>query len=56
VADGYGVQGEPWFVLTSAAGKVIWSWQVSTAGWLSPASLDQHVRAALGSAAKKAAG
>jgi cytochrome oxidase Cu insertion factor (SCO1/SenC/PrrC family) len=56
VADGYGVQGEPWFALTSAAGKVIWSWEVSTAGWLSTASLDQHVRAALGSAAKKAAG
>ena len=47
VADGYGVQGVPWFVLTSADGKVIWSWEVSTSGWPSRASLDQHVRAAL---------
>jgi cytochrome oxidase Cu insertion factor (SCO1/SenC/PrrC family) len=46
-ADGYGVQGVPWFVLTSADGKVIWSWEVSTSGWLSRASLDQHIRAAL---------
>jgi cytochrome oxidase Cu insertion factor (SCO1/SenC/PrrC family) len=51
VADGYGVQGEPWFVLTSATGKVIWSWQVSVSGWLSPASLETHLQAALGSAA-----
>jgi cytochrome oxidase Cu insertion factor (SCO1/SenC/PrrC family) len=52
VADGYGVQGEPWFVLASPSGEVIWSWEVSTAGWLSPASLDRHVRSALAAAAK----
>ena len=52
VGDGYGVQGEPWFVLTSANGKVIWSWEVSTSGWPSRAALDNHVRAALASAAK----
>ena len=52
VADGYGVQGEPWFVATSADGKVIWSWEVSTSGWPSRAALDEHVRAALASAAK----
>jgi hypothetical protein len=52
VADGYGVQGEPWFVLASADGKVIWSWEVSTSGWLPVAQLDKHVRAALASAAK----
>jgi cytochrome oxidase Cu insertion factor (SCO1/SenC/PrrC family) len=52
VADGYGVQGEPWFVLTSADGKVIWSWEVSTSGWLSRTALDQKVSAALASAAK----
>ena len=52
VADGYGVQGVPWFVLTSADGKVIWSWEVSISGWPSRASLDQHVRAALASAEK----
>ena len=46
-ADGYGVEGVPWFVLTSADGKVIWSWEVSTSGWPSRASLDQHIRAAL---------
>jgi cytochrome oxidase Cu insertion factor (SCO1/SenC/PrrC family) len=55
VADGYGVQGEPWFVLTSPAGKVIWSWEVSTSGWPSTAALDKHVRAALASAAKSPA-
>jgi hypothetical protein len=54
VADGYGVQGEPWFVLTSATGKVIWSWQVSVSGWLSPASFEARVGAALDSAAANA--
>jgi len=51
VADGYGVQGEPWFVLASPTGKVIWSWEVSTSGWLSTAALEQHVHAALADAA-----
>jgi cytochrome oxidase Cu insertion factor (SCO1/SenC/PrrC family) len=52
VADGYGVQGQPWFVLADAHGRVIWSWEVSTSGWLSTAGLEQHVRSALGRAAK----
>jgi hypothetical protein len=52
VADGYGVQGVPWFVLTSPSGKVIWSWEVSTSGWLTPAALDKKVSAALAHAAK----
>ncbi len=59
VADGYGVQGEPWFVLASPSGKTLWTWEVSTSGWPSTASLDRHVRAALASAPKtkaKAAG
>ena len=57
IADGYGVQGEPWFVLASPSGQPIWTWEVSTSGWLSTASLDRRVRAALASAAKaKAAG
>ncbi|MGH3248631.1 MAG: hypothetical protein ACRDOI_20850, partial [Trebonia sp.] len=43
-ADGYGVQGQPWFVLTSASGKVVWSWEVSTSGWPSAARLKQHVQ------------
>ena len=32
VADGYGVQDQPWLVLVSAAGKIVWSHD----GWLSP--------------------
>jgi cytochrome oxidase Cu insertion factor (SCO1/SenC/PrrC family) len=54
VADGYGVQGEPWFVLTSATGKILWSWEVSVSGWPSTASLEHHVQAALGNAASHA--
>ena len=54
VADGYGVQGEPWLMLASASGEVIWSWEVSTSGWLTTARLDRHLRAALASAAKAA--
>ena len=52
VADGYGVQGVPWFVLTSPSGKVIWSWEVSTSGWLTTAALDKKVSTALAHAAK----
>jgi cytochrome oxidase Cu insertion factor (SCO1/SenC/PrrC family) len=51
-ADGYGVQGVPWFVLTAADGKVIWSSEVSVAGWPPVAALDKDVRAALAQAAK----
>jgi len=40
VADGYGVQDQPWYVLTSAAGKITWSHD----GWLSPPALQQAVR------------
>ncbi len=39
VADGYGVQDIPWYVLTSDSGKVVWSHD----GWLSPAALAQAV-------------
>jgi cytochrome oxidase Cu insertion factor (SCO1/SenC/PrrC family) len=52
VADGYQVQGQPWFVLTSASGKILWSWEVSVSGWPSRALLQQHVRKALGVTAK----
>jgi cytochrome oxidase Cu insertion factor (SCO1/SenC/PrrC family)/thiol-disulfide isomerase/thioredoxin len=55
VADGYGVQGEPWFVLTSPTGRVIWYWQVATSGWLSTSALIAHVRAALGRAPRSPA-
>jgi cytochrome c biogenesis protein CcmG/thiol:disulfide interchange protein DsbE len=47
VADGYEVQGEPWLVLTSASGHIIWYWQVADAGWLSRDALVAQVRAAL---------
>jgi cytochrome oxidase Cu insertion factor (SCO1/SenC/PrrC family) len=50
LADGYHVQGAPWFVLVSPSGKLLWSWNVSTSGWLTRAALDQHVRAALAQA------
>jgi cytochrome oxidase Cu insertion factor (SCO1/SenC/PrrC family) len=50
VADGYGVQGAPWFVLVSPSGQAVWSWEVSTSGWPSIATLERlgrnsHVRA-----------
>jgi thioredoxin-related protein len=42
LADGYGVQDQPWFVLTSPSGKIIWSHD----GWLPPAALQSAVRRA----------
>ena len=33
VADGYEVQGQPWLVLTSSSGRIVWYRQVSTTGW-----------------------
>jgi cytochrome oxidase Cu insertion factor (SCO1/SenC/PrrC family)/thiol-disulfide isomerase/thioredoxin len=50
VADGYEVEGQPWFVLTSAAGKILWYWNVDTQGWLSTAKLAAQVRAAVSKA------
>jgi cytochrome oxidase Cu insertion factor (SCO1/SenC/PrrC family)/thiol-disulfide isomerase/thioredoxin len=47
VADGYGVQDEPWLVLVSASGRVLWYHDVSTSGWLSRAALDRQMRNAL---------
>jgi cytochrome oxidase Cu insertion factor (SCO1/SenC/PrrC family)/thiol-disulfide isomerase/thioredoxin len=47
VADGYGVQDEPWLVLVSAGGRVLWYYDVSTSGWLSRAALSRQVRNAL---------
>jgi len=54
LADGYDVQGVPWFVLTSARGKVLWSREVSVSGWPSVAALDQDVRTALARSAQSA--
>ncbi len=36
VADGYGVQDQPWFSLVSASGKIVWSHD----GWLSLPALE----------------
>ena len=47
VADGYGVQDEPWLVLVSSAGRILWYYDVSTSGWLSHTELIKRVRAAL---------
>jgi hypothetical protein len=40
VADGYGVQDQPWFVLVSASGKIIWSHD----GWLPLPALESAVK------------
>jgi cytochrome oxidase Cu insertion factor (SCO1/SenC/PrrC family) len=40
VADGYGVQDQPWFVLTSASGKIVWSHD----GWLPVQALEAAAR------------
>ncbi len=42
LADGYGVQDQPWFVLTSATGKILWKHD----GWLPVSRLTADVRAA----------
>jgi cytochrome oxidase Cu insertion factor (SCO1/SenC/PrrC family)/thiol-disulfide isomerase/thioredoxin len=47
VADGYEVLGQPWFVLTSPSGRILWYQQVSTSGWPSDSKLIADVRAAL---------
>jgi cytochrome oxidase Cu insertion factor (SCO1/SenC/PrrC family) len=43
VADGYGVQDQPWLALVSASGKIIWSHD----GWLSTPALTAAVHHAL---------
>jgi thiol-disulfide isomerase/thioredoxin/cytochrome oxidase Cu insertion factor (SCO1/SenC/PrrC family) len=52
VADGYEVQDQPWFVLTSATGRILWHYDASTEGWLSPTALVERVRAALAAPAE----
>jgi cytochrome oxidase Cu insertion factor (SCO1/SenC/PrrC family) len=44
VADGYGVQDQPWFALTSSRGKILWNHD----GWLPVSQLTAAVRKALG--------
>jgi cytochrome oxidase Cu insertion factor (SCO1/SenC/PrrC family)/thiol-disulfide isomerase/thioredoxin len=52
LADGYGVQDEPWFVLTAPSGRILWYYDASTAGWLSRRALVRQVHAALSRAPK----
>jgi cytochrome oxidase Cu insertion factor (SCO1/SenC/PrrC family) len=40
IADGYGVQDEPWFVLVSPAGKILWKHD----GWLPASALQAAAR------------
>ena len=47
VADGYEVQGEPWLVLTNAAGRIVWYDAVGTSRWPTLARLRSQVRSAL---------
>ena len=47
VADGYGVQDEPWLVLVSATGTPLWYQDVATAGWPTQSGLVSEVKAAL---------
>jgi cytochrome oxidase Cu insertion factor (SCO1/SenC/PrrC family) len=42
LADGYGVQDQPWFVLTSASGKIVWKHD----GWVSVPALEAAARKA----------
>jgi len=51
VADGYEVGDEPWLVLTSASGQILWSDDVSTNGWLTSGALAQRVVEVLASPA-----
>ena len=41
VADGYGVQDQPWLVLVNKAGKITWQHD----GWVSPAALEKAAAA-----------
>ena len=47
IADGYEVQDEPWLVLTSATGKLLWYYDVSAGGPITRQYLIRQVRAAL---------
>jgi len=47
VADGYQVQDQPWFVLASRTGTILWYWDASTQGWPSTPALIDHVNAGL---------
>ena len=55
VADGYEVLGEPWLMVTSPTGQILYYREVSAAGWPSRDVLIRYVRAALAHAPKTAA-
>jgi cytochrome oxidase Cu insertion factor (SCO1/SenC/PrrC family)/thiol-disulfide isomerase/thioredoxin len=48
-ADGFLVEDQPWFVLASRSGAILWYWDGFTEGPLSAGELQQHVTAALSS-------
>jgi cytochrome oxidase Cu insertion factor (SCO1/SenC/PrrC family)/thiol-disulfide isomerase/thioredoxin len=52
LADGYEAQDEPWLVLSSGTGRLLWYYDVSAGGALSPGALAAKVRAALAHALK----
>jgi cytochrome c biogenesis protein CcmG/thiol:disulfide interchange protein DsbE len=52
VADGYQVLGQPWFVLTSPTGQILWYWDIETHGWPSEQKLVSDIRDALTHAPK----
>ncbi len=56
VADGYEVLGEPWFVLVSPTGRLLYYREVSTAGWPSLGTLVSIMREALARAPQAPAG
>jgi cytochrome oxidase Cu insertion factor (SCO1/SenC/PrrC family)/thiol-disulfide isomerase/thioredoxin len=47
LADLYTLEEEPWFVLTSATGKVLWYYDAAASGWPSESTLLAQVRASL---------
>lgn len=47
IGDGYGAIDEPWLVVTSATGRILWYQDVSTDGWPDLADLVADVRGAL---------
>jgi thiol-disulfide isomerase/thioredoxin len=56
VGDGYQVEGEPWFVLTDAAGQIVWYQEIYTEGWPTLKRLDQEVANDLSTKPAKAPG
>jgi len=47
VADGYGVEDQPWLTLVSGAGRILWGYDASANGWPSTSALTRDIRAAL---------